>query len=200
MVMDFAQQKASFILASGNPITILRSSGNVSTIGRIMAMKRRTGFFSINYLREALFAPDSGIQRGDLIRDESTGELYFVEGFQEKTMQRVVISINAELYMVNYPAVQIQRLQTVADANLNKKTSWVQVATVPANVEHVNGNIAYKDGLLLPTTVFRITMQTQVVVQMLDRFVIDGKNYKADDINLSVIPGLQVIQVSVDPR
>jgi hypothetical protein len=198
--MAFADDKAAFILANGNPITIIRPSGNLSTIGRIMAMKRRTGFFSINYLREALFAPDCGIQRGDLIRDETTGEQYFVEGFQEKTRNGVVTSINAELYAVNYPAIQIERLQSVADTNLNKKISWVQVATVPANVEHVNGKVAYKEGLLLPETVFRVTMQTSVTVLLNDRFIIDGKPYKADDINLSVIPGLQVIQLSVDSR
>lgn len=202
--MSLADSKAAFILANGNPITIIRSTGNVTTTGRIMAMKRRTGFFSINYLREALFVPTSGVQRGDLIRDETTGEQFFVEGFQTKTRDGIVSSLNAELYMVNYPAVQIQQEQTTYDLSGNiTGMCWITISTVPANVEHVKGDTSYKEGLLLADTTFLLTVQTAVEIKLTptpDRIIIDGHSYQVSDINLSIIPGLQVVQVKPDTR
>lgn len=199
--MELATSKADWIANNGDPITIIRGSGNVNTTGRIMAMKRRTGFFSINYLRSALFAPSSGVQRGDLILNNATGEQFFVEGFQIKTRQGIETSLNAELYAVNYPSVTIQRYQKTYDTSGNAVGStWGAVGTVPMNVEHKSGNTPFKDGLLLATTVFLLTFQTTVTVQLEDQVLIDGRGYKVDDINLSVIPGLQVVQVSVDTR
>jgi hypothetical protein len=101
--MSLADQKTAFILANGDPVTIIRTSGNLSTIARIMPMKREKtrGFLSYNYMKDALFTANSGLKRGDLIRDESTGDQYYVLGFQPKELQGVVTSIKAELFRIN---------------------------------------------------------------------------------------------------
>lgn len=213
--MGLAEEKTAFLLANGNPITIIRPSGNIPTTGRIMAIKRRTDMYSINYLREAIFVADSVVQRGDWIRDEATGEQYFVEALQVKTKGGSVLSIDAELYMINYPSIPIQRLQKTYDDSGNLiGSSWQTIATLPGNVQHVNGKTEYRDGLLLPDAVFKITTQTDkgliagdagmlptsFSVQLNDRLILDEKPYRVIDIDLSTMPGLQVIQVAVDSR
>jgi hypothetical protein len=203
MGMDFVDQKRAFIAQYGDPITILRDSGNVSTRARLIKGRQLLSPFENNFVRFMLFPWDSGIQRGDLIRNEVTGAQFFVRATHEQTLQQSLVSIEAELYMVNYPSVEVQRLQpgSVDDyGNVTGDPTWVTVATVPMTVEHVNGSIPYKDGLLLADTVFRLVMQTSVPLQLLDRVVIDGRPYAVSDINLTVSLGLQVVQVKTDMR
>lgn len=118
--MSLASRKAAFIQANGNPITIIRSSGNISTTARIMPIKREKGawFQASNNLREGLFIADSGLQRGDLIEDQTTGEQYYVVGFQTRTVEAVITSIRADLFMVNYTNnVSVTVTRIVQDPN-----------------------------------------------------------------------------------
>ncbi|GMA50131.1 hypothetical protein GCM10025857_14880 [Alicyclobacillus contaminans] len=204
MAIDFAQEKRDFIIEYGDPITILRSSGNVSTFGRYVKGRQLLSPFEINFIRFMMFAWDSGVQRGDLIQNETTGAQFLVASTQEHTLQQSLVSVEAELYMVNYPTVEIQRVMPPEYDDCGNPVDgsggWTSIASVPMTVEHVNGNVPYKDGLLLADTVFRLTMQTAVPLQLMERVIIDGNPYAVSDINRSVSPGLLVAQVKQDMR
>ncbi|WAH38234.1 hypothetical protein [Alicyclobacillus dauci] len=46
-------------------------------------------------------------------------------------------------------------------------------------------------------------MQTSTALQLIpnpDRIVIDGRNFQVSDINVTVAPGLQIVQVKTDNR
>lgn len=202
--MSLLQDKASFIKAHGDPITIIRPGGNISTYARFVKGRQLLSPYEINFVRFMLFLTDSSIQRGDLAQNVTTSEQYLVAGVEDRTLNGVLSGVYTELYVVNYPSVQVQRLSTGYDENGNPLPStWNPIATLPMNVEHVNGNVPYKDGLLLQDTTFRIMCQTSTNLEISpnpDRIVIDGKNYEVNDINLSIVPGLQVVQVKVDNR
>jgi len=203
--MEILDQKIAFIEANGDPITIIRPGGNVSTYARIVKGRQLLSPYEINFVRFMLFMPSSGLQRGDLIQNATTGEQSFVAAMQDRTLQGAVSGVYTELYNANYPSVTPQRLVpgTVDQYGNTTPATWTNLATVPMNVEHVNGNVPYKDGLLLADTVYRIIMQTATPLQLIpnsDRVVIDGRNFQVSDINLSIAPGLQVVQVKTDMR
>lgn len=202
--MGLLQQKIAFIQANGDPITIIRPGGNISTYARIVKGRQLLSPYEINFVRFMLFMPACGLQHGDLLQNGTTGEQSFVAAIQNRTLQGVVSGVYTELYVANYPSVSIQREQSTYDSSGNLTgTSWTVVASVPMNVEHVNGNVPYKDGLLLADTVFRIILQTATPIQLIpipDRVVIDGRNYQVSDVNVSIAPGLQIVQVKTDMR
>jgi hypothetical protein len=205
--MEIIQQKVAFIQANGDPITIIRSGGNISTYARFVKGRQLLSPYEINFVRFMLFMPSSGLQRGDLIQNATTGEQSFVSALQDRTLQGVVSGVYTELYNVNYPSVPVQHnLPADVDQYGNPVPGtggWTTVATLPMNIEHVNGNVPYKDGLLLADTTYRIILQTAIMLQLIptpDRIVIDGRNFQVSDINTSIAPGLQVVQVKTDTR
>jgi hypothetical protein len=203
--MEIIQQKIAFIQTNGDPMTIIRSGGNISTYARFVKGRQLLSPYEINFVRFMLFMPSSGLQRGDLIQNATTGEQSFVAALQDRTLQGVVSGVYAELYNVNYPSVTVERYQpgTVDDFGNTTPATWTNIATVPMNVEHVNGNVPYKDGLLLAETLYRIILQTATPLQLIptaDRIMIDGRPFMVTDINISIAPGLQVVQVTTDNR
>lgn len=203
--MELLQQKIAFIQTNGDPITIIRSGGNISTYARIVKGRQLLSPYEINFVRFMLFMPASGLQRGDLIQNATTGEQSFVSALQDRTLQGVVSGVYTELYNVNYPSVTPQRLVpgTVDQYGNTTPATWANLTTAPMNVEHVNGNVPYKDGLLLADTVYRIIMQTGTPLQLIpnpDRITIDGRPFEVSDINTSIAPGLQIVQVKTDMR
>jgi len=153
------------------------------------------------------FPINSGIQRGDLIEDVTLGYQAFVVATQDHPQFGANTAIYTELYLVNYPTVAMQRIQSPQfDTSGNAVSGtggWQTLATVPMNVRHVNGNVQYKNELLLADTVFRVIMQISTPLQVIptpDRIIIDGTNYQVSDINRSISPGLQVVQVKTDTR
>lgn len=146
------------------------------------------------YMFAGRFSPASLVQTGSLV---ATMDSYLVEALRVTPDTDKYCS----MVKVNYPALQFSHNVVGYDSNLNQTGStWPAVATVPAYVEYVHGSLSYRHGLLLATTVFSIAMQSSTVLDKQYRVMIDGKPYKVDDINLSIISGLQVVQVSVDTR
>jgi len=101
--MELLQQKIAFIEANGDPITIIRSGGNVSTYARFVKGRQLLSPYEINFVRFMLFMPASGLQRGDLIQNATAGEQSFVAALQDRTLQGVASGVYVELYNVNYP-------------------------------------------------------------------------------------------------
>jgi hypothetical protein len=202
--MEIIQQKIAFIEANGDAITIIRSGGNISTYARFVKGRQLLSPFEINFVRFMLFMPSSGLQRGDLIQNATTGEQSFVSALQDRTLQGMVSGVYTELYNVNYPSVAVQRDEPAQVDQYGNPVpgtgGWSTLASPPMNVEHITGQMSYKDGLLLPDTVYRTRCQTSVTIQLNDRLVIDGSPFQVTDINTVISPGLQVIQVKTDTR
>jgi|GEM_PF-5435854 len=191
----------NLVASYGDSITIYRSSGNFSTHGQWVAGRTEIAPEEVNYVRFMMFGADSGVVRGDYIKDESTNEEYFIMAAKLDTAITNPFSLYTELYLINYPETAVQRETTSYDQYGNPTgTTWNTVVTVPMNIQHVNGSIPYKDGLLLEDTVFKCVTQVDTGIQLLDRVVINGKPYEVSDINLTESPGLAVVQVKTDVR
>lgn len=155
---------------------------------------KSTSIIGREYMFAGRFSPDSLVHTGSLV---ATTDSYLVEALRITPDTDKYCS----LIKVNYPSLQFLHNVVSYDSNLNPiGSTWPAVATFPAYVEYVHGNLSYRHGLLLASTVFSITIQSSTALDKTYRVMIDGKPYKVDDINLSVISGLQVIQVSVDTR
>ncbi|WAH35045.1 phage head completion protein [Alicyclobacillus dauci] len=203
--MGFSERKSAWINEYGDPMTIIRPSGNVSTAARFVKGRQLLAPFDINFVRFMVFPSESDIQVGDLVRNETLGYQLFVTAIEERTLLGGKAGIYTELYTANYPAAEVQRYTpgSVDEYGNQTPATWTTVGTVPMSVEHVNGNVPYKDGLLLADTLYRLTLQTATALQLIpnpDRIIIDGRNFQVSDINVTVAPGLQIVQVKTDNR
>lgn len=196
--MPLAVSKDAWIRKNGEKITAMREAGNFSAPGRVIPTKRKTSF-ALNFLRDLLLLPDCGFKPGELLRVETTGEMFFLEALYPKMQAGVVTSLYGEMLLVNDQTVRISR--GVKQASKGTVTQgWQSIATVCANVEHVHGGTVYRDQLLLQTTEIRMTLQASVDVRLEDRIEIGGTAYKADDVNDLLLPGLRIVQLTKDTR
>lgn len=133
----FLSSKKSWIQSMGDPITIIRSGGNVSTYARYVKSRQMIQPMQVNLMRFMIFPADSGIEPGDVIQNQTTSEQCIVAGYEYHTLKAAVSGIYTELFIMNYPSVTVTR--AVADQNVTrdkfgKPTQTLVTATIGISV------------------------------------------------------------------
>lgn len=203
-------RKSQFINQKGIAVTVTRLDGTsyqtrmlYHRISRSKGSFAPNYAFSINYMRGGVFKPNDDIQNGYLVTVTNTGEQMFVEASSPTVFMGEWQSISTELLVVNYPNVQLKRYspgEVDMYGNPTSQPTWNLIGTYPANVDYQNGKATYKSELLLPSTVLMVNMQKTVPVQLDDRIVVNGTNYRVDALDYNSSIGLVLCQMSLDMR
>ena len=135
------------------------------------------------------------IQNGELIERANTGEKFLIIAKQHSAdcVQMQGRRINGSFALVKFVDnyVHHKRVGTTART----------VATdVPTYFEDINAAMKQYDAGLLQTTVKKLIVQTSIPVDLLDRIVLNGRNYQVVNVDTARYVNLLEIQVSEDNR
>ena len=97
--------------------------------------------------------------------------------------------------------VTVSRIVDVFQNHKKVGTKAEVVATgVPVFYQDISANMKMYDAGLLPKTVKKIIMQDDTPVDILDRIVLNGRNYQVDNVDSAKYVNLFEVQVSEDTR
>lgn len=135
------------------------------------------------------------IQNGEIIERSATGEKFVIIAKQHSSdcTQMQGRRINGSIDVVKF-----------VDSYVNHKkvgvTTQVVASAVPTYFEDINAAMRQYDAGLLQTTVKKFIIQPSIPVELLDRIVLNGRNYKVTNIDTAKYVDLLDVQVSEDNR
>lgn len=135
------------------------------------------------------------IKNGDIVTRNMNGErlLIIAKQFSADCTQFQGKRVNAE--------VTVSRIVDVFQNHKKVGTKAEVVATgVPVFYQDISANMKMYDAGLLPKTVKKIIMQDDTPVDILDRIVLNGRNYQVDNVDSAKYVNLFEVQVSEDTR
>jgi len=183
-----------FLKSKGQDCTILRSPVNISTK---VSLARATRAIRIYGAREAhwqgLILSDSGLISGDV--------------FEANDMTFLVQSVNNDpasdelawfAVMVNAVLGHWRLEEKVENGNIVE--DWVEKDEVHSYGEIVTAELRQRDPGLLEGTRYVFQCPKSADIQMLDRLVYEGKNYKVEAVDDVAMSGVVRVQAAIDIR
>ena len=134
----------------------------------------------------------TAIANGDLVT-RSDGQRYFIvaKQYSADCTQMQGKRVNATVQLVELTDVYVN----------HKKTGvipTVLASDVPVHYTDISASMKLYDAGLLPKTVKRILLRSPL--KLLNRIVLNGRNYQVDNIDTAKYVGLYEVQVSEDTR
>jgi len=176
---------------SGKVCAVTGKSNEMVVIGRA---SRSMSDWKFNSLVKCLFSPSTAFVVGDIVT--TGGKKYFITAMYKSNEG----DIEGKMVLTNC-IVAIGRLSKTYNAN-GVQTGYTPTSitsSTPAVHETVTGKMQQFDMGLLPTTVAKFTLD-DLGTALLDRITLGGIAYQVDSINPTEIPGLVVLQCSLDKR
>ncbi len=135
------------------------------------------------------------IRSGDVVVRVSSGERMLIIAMQYSAdcVQFQGKRVNAD--------VEIERIVDVFQNHKKVGTKTETVASkIPVFFQDISAGMKMYDAGLLPKTIKKIIMQDDTPVKILDRIVLQGRNYQIDNIDSAKYINLFEVQVSEDTR
>lgn len=135
------------------------------------------------------------IKSGELIERTATGERFLVIAKQHSAdcVQMQGRRVNGSIDVIR-----------LIDVYQNHKRTGTAAQTIAAGVptyfEEINAAMRQYDAGLLQTTVKKFLVQTDIDIQLLDRIVLNGRNYQVTNVDMAKYVNLLDVQVSEDNR
>lgn len=179
-----------FLMAAGRPCTILRATP-VNSYASLRRASRSTVRGEAYW--EGLILADTNLTSGDILQIGSDKFLIHYTYASSGELAWFGAKANA--------AVSVYRYAEFADENGNLIQNWQLAAeNVPAYGEVVTAALRAQDPGLLPNTRLLLQVPKSVGVQVMDRIVLDGKNYQLDSLDDVMLQGIARLQLSEDLR
>lgn len=156
---------------------------------------RGTKRFLVNNVFWGLLDSDTEFNTGDIVINSKNEKLYLV------ALAKNLQGVKGEFYKVN-ATIDIKRISQEYDEYDNPISS--SATTVYKDYECVYEYVSTKMHLydygLLDSTVMRFLLSKDVDIQMLDRIVLNGKNYQVNNIDDFSFSPFRYCQCSEDTR
>ncbi len=191
----FSQLHSNNIDLFGSPVTLLRTGAAVNIrFTRVKTINPQNAMYK-QYGRATL---DSGIQCGDMLQDGT--EYWLTRVVSKRKHMGEDACLDLQFWKCNVE-VTVKRLTETADTSGNPAKTWAPVGVpVRAYQEYVSTALRDKDPGILPSTVRRLAVQSTVGIQLLDRIEIGVIKLQVDAVNNIDVPGISLLQLSMDIR
>ena len=160
--------------------------------------KSASSNFKSNFVYTCLLQENTRLENGDIIRAKTKLSREY-HNYLIVSVRRADESVQATAYQCNGDA-EIWRPTEVWDSNDDLVGSELtKVAEVPTNHVTVNSNMRLLDAGLLPSTTKEFRMP-KCDIRLMDRIVLEGRNYCVDSVDTTKFDGLLAVQTSNDNR
>jgi len=176
--------------------TICAVSGKTNELIVIGRASRSEQDWKFNNSFKCLFPPDTKFAVGDCIITDTNK--YFITAMYRSKDNDIEGKMTKSNATIN--VVRLIKLYNASGVFTGYSSTPTAIATsVSAVHETVTGKMQQFDAGLLSTTIAKLTVGN-IGVALLDRVVMNTISYQVDSINETAIPGLVVIQCSLDKR
>jgi len=184
----------------GDEIVIIRESGDISTKGRISLNRRFGQPWNAENLRQGIFSSMSTLIGGDILYHTIKDEYYFVYIKGTETLSNSSIAQQITLLKINNTC-SIYRLSGTAGSMGGTKQSFTkQKEDIKIHLRAITGDLRVERPALSQTANYLMYLQNTEDIRILDRIVIDEKNYQCEVINENTYNGLYEVELSLDKR
>ena len=135
------------------------------------------------------------IQSGELIERTATGERFLIIAKQHSAD-----CVQMQGRRINRSINVIRRVDKYENHKKVGAETKVIASAVPTYFEEINAAMRQYDAGLLQTTVKKFLVQTSIDIDLLDRIVLNGRNYQVTNVDTAKYVNLLDVQVSEDNR
>ena len=184
----------------GDTLLIVSDDGYTAILGKTWLNARITDYWLLQYVRNVMFVNNPEVFGGNIIRDVIRSKYYLIYNIEKVTLEDDIMEQKGTLLYINKEC-EIQRLTgTAGEMGGTNQTFTSQKKEIKVHIRAISSALREERPSLLETASFLIYLQNTETPLVLDRIVVDSKNYQVAHINKVEFEGIWELQLSLDRR
>ena len=184
----------------GEDFEIIRQGGNIDLKGKLGRVKRVTIPWAMQHLKDVIFGPEETINPNDIIHNKTQDIYFFIYTLHKQYKSTILVAQVATLLDAD-SLCDIQRLDgETGSFGGTKQTFQNQATDVRYHIREIISDMRVERPALLERALVLLYIRNTEDLHVLDRIVIDSRNYQVEHINKTTFQGLIEAQMSLDKR
>ena len=184
----------------GDTLLIVSDDGYTAILGKTWLNARITDYWLLQYVRNVMFVNNPEVFGGNIVRDVIRSKYYLIYNIEKVTVEDDIMEQKGTLLYINKEC-EIQRLTgTAGEMGGTTQTFTSQKKEIKVHIREISSALREERPSLLETASFLLYLQNTETPAVLDRIVVDSKNYQVAHINKVEFEGIWELQMSLDKR
>ena len=169
-------------------------------LGKISVNRRTSNPWNAENIRSGIFSVTPEISGGDILYHVQANIYYLVYLMGKETLVDANIAQHVTLLKISKTCAIYRLSGTSGSMGGVKQTFTKQKENIKVHLREITGDLRVERPALLEMASFLLYMQSSEDLKMLDRVVIDSKNYQVEYIDKNTFSNLFEAQLSLDKR